>query len=293
MLPFNASSRTIRDLYPSTSSPFPPSLACFPDIDPTFQQQVSMFETAIFGLPSIGSNQTGLHTSCYRDRPIYGVLDILQMRLPFHDDMPSVTQHAAVLNRDSNSRVVFSVGKGFSGIFNGTITLTPSQLDPRQYGTVDFLDHVILQYLTSIGDINVANSFIKFILDSSTVVPAVPPDPSSAVYRAMKTLRSIEVVIFGDVTPSDFSSIVSPFAIESGALFFGSDDGAVLRNWTIGTAHLPIVWTQNSTSSLVVRDNSLGDNPVSRMWNTVSLALSSVTNIGVVNITNALMGTQS
>jgi hypothetical protein len=134
-----------------------------------------------------------------------------------------VAQHAAVLNRDSNSRVVFSVGKGFSGIFNGTVSLSPSQLDPRQYGTVNFLDHVILQYLTSIGDINIANSLIKFVLDSSTAVRAVPPDPSSALYQAMKTLRPIEVAVFGDITPSDFSSIVSPFAIESGALFFGSE----------------------------------------------------------------------
>jgi hypothetical protein len=293
MLPFNASSKAIRDLYPSISSPFPLPLSCFPNVDP-LQQQVSTFETATFGLPTIRSDQTGFHTSCYRDRPIYGVLDVLRLRLPFHDDIPSVTQHAAVLNRDSTSRVVFSIGKGFSGIFNGTVSLAPSQLDPRQYGTVNFLDHVILQYLTSIGDINVANSLIKFILDSSIAATAVPPDPSSALYRAMKSLRTIEVAIFGDVTPSDFLSIVSPFAIESGALFFGSDDGAVLRNWTIGTAHLPIVWTQNSTSSLVVHDNSLGDNPVTRTWNSVSQALlSNMTNFGVVNISNALMGTLS
>jgi hypothetical protein len=204
-----------------------------------------------------------------------------------------VTQHAAVLNRDSNSRIIFSVGKGFSGLFNGTVSLAPSQLDARQYGTVNFLDHVILQYLTSIDDINIANSLIKFILDSSVAVRAAPAAPSSALYRAMKTIHSIEVAVFGDIMPSDFSMIVSPFAIESGALFFGSDDGGVLRNWTIGTAHLPIVWTENATSSLVVRDNSLGDNPVTRAWTSVSLALSSTTNVGVVNITNALMGTLS
>lgn len=263
-------------------------------MDPALQQQVDMFETATFGLPTIRSNQTGFNASCYRDRPIYGVLDFLQLRLPFRDDIPSVARHAAVLNRDLNSRIIFSVGKGFSGIFDGTVSLAPSQLDPRQYGTVNFLDHVILQHLTSIGDINIANSLVKFVLDSRTAVRAVPPDPSSTLYQVMKTLRPIEVAVFGDVTSSDFSSIVSPFAIESGALFFGSEDGAALRNWTIGTAHLPIVWTQNATSSLVVRDNSLGDNPITRMWNSVSLALSrQVTTIGVVNITDTLMGTMS
>jgi hypothetical protein len=110
----------------------------------------------------------------------------------------------------------------------------------------------------------------------------------------MKTLPTIEMAIFGDVMPSDFSSIVSPFTINSGALFFGSDDGVALRNWTISTVHQSIVWTQNSTSSLVVRDSSLGDNPVTHTWNSVSLALSRrMTNIGLVNITNSLMGNQS
>jgi hypothetical protein len=83
MLPFNASSRSIRDLYPSTSSPFPPPLSCFPNLDPAFQQQVSMFETAIFGLPTIRSNQTGFNTSCYRDRPIYGVWMFYNCDFPF------------------------------------------------------------------------------------------------------------------------------------------------------------------------------------------------------------------
>src|SRR5258705_96002 len=136
-------------------------------------------------------------------------------------------------------------------------------------------------------------ALIKFVLDSSTAVRAVPPDPSSALYQAMKTLRPIEVAVFGDITPSDISSIVSPFTIDSGALFFGSDNGAALRNWTIGMAHLPLVWTQNATSSLVVRDNSLGANPVTRTWGSVSLALSrGMANIGLVNITNGL-GSQS
>lgn len=295
MLPFNASSQEIRNLYPSnTSSPFPPPLACFPDLDPAFQEQVDSFETVIFGLPGITSNQTGFNPSCYSDRPIYGVLDVLQMRLPFRDDVSSVTQHSAVMNREANSRVIFSVGKGFSGIFNGTVNLSPSQLDPRQYGTVNFLDHVTLQYLTSIGDINVANAFIAFVLNSSTVVRPVPPDPSSELYQAIEMLPTIEMAVFGDVTPADFTSIVSPFTINSGALFFGSDDGAALRNWTIGTTNLSIVWTQNATSSLVVRDDSLGNNSVTETWDSISLALNrQMTNLGLVNITNPLMAAES
>lgn len=294
MLPFNASSQEIPALYQSTSSPFPPPVSCFPDLVPTFQQQVSTFETTVFGLPSVNNSQAGFDASCYRDHPIYGVLDVLQLRLPFPVGVSNVAQHAAALNRNSSSRVVLSVGKSFSGIFNGTVGLTTAQLDSRQYGTVNFLDHVVLQYLTSIGDINVANTLIKFVLDSSTAVRPVPPDVSSSLYQAMKTLPSIEIAVLGDITPADFSSVVSPFTISSGTLFFGSDNGAALRNWTISTLHLSIVWAQNATSSLVVRDGSLGNNPVTQTWNSIALALNSrVTNIGLGNITDALMGSFS
>jgi hypothetical protein len=292
MLPFNASSRAIRNLYPSsTLSPFPPPHSCFPDLDLALQRQINAFESSIYGLSSI-TNQTQFSTTCYQDRPVYGVLDVLRMRLPFRDDMTDFVPQAVVLSRDAQSRLVLSVGKGFSGQFNGTISLASSQLDPQQYGTLNFFDHVVLQYLTSISDINVSNALIKFVLNSTT--PSTPPNISSTLYRALATLPVIEFAVFGDVTPSDFTSTVSPFTTRSGALFFGSEDGTALRNWTIGSAHIPVVWSENATSPLVVRDTSLGDSFITQTWNAVALALNSqIPNIGLVNITTTLMANQS
>lgn len=289
MLPFNATSRIIRDVYPlSASSPFPPPLSCFPGLDPATFHQLNVLETAIYGLSDL-TNQTQFNQTCYPDRPIYGVLNILQLRLPFRDDRTDVAHQAVVLGRDTQSRMVFSVGEGLIGAGR----FTPSQLDPRQYGTSNFLDHVILQYLTSINDINVANAFIKFVLDAVNTAP-IPPNPSSILYQAIKTLPYIEVAVFGDVVASDFSSVVSPFTTASGQLFFGSDDGSVLRNWSINIAHAPVVWTENSTSPLVVRDGSLGDNSISQIWNATSMALTRQTpNIGLINVTIALTETQS
>ncbi len=294
MLPFNATSRAIRNIYPtSSSSLFPPPLSCFPSLDPATLRQLNVFETTIFGLSDL-TNQTQFDQTCYRDRPIYGVLDVLQMRLPFRDDRTRVAHQAAVLGRDTRPRAVLSVGEGFSGIFNGTGSLTPSQLDPRQYGTYNFLDHVVLQYLTSISDINVATAFIKFVLDAVNMVAPVPPSPSSFLYQAIQILPVIEVAVFGDVIASDLSSTVSPFTTDSGQLFFGSDDGFALRNWSINVAHAPVVWTENSTSPLVVRDGSLGDNPITQTWNAISMALTrQIPNIGIANITTTLTGTQS
>jgi len=292
MLPFNASSGLIRSLYPtSTSSPFPPPLSCYPNLDPGLQQQANVFESTIYGLPSI-SIQTAFNRSCYRDRPLYGVLNILKLRLPFHDDIAGVAQQAAALGRDAQSRIVFSVGKGYSGTFNGTVDLAPSQLDPRQYGTVGFSDHIILQYLSSISDLNVANALIKFVLGSNTTLP-VPPAPSSILYQALKTLPVIGATVFGDIYPSDFSSVVSPFVTASGALFFGSEDGAAFRNWIIGTVHIPVVWTQNATSPLVANDSSLGDTPITQTWNVIAGLTGQIPNLGLFNITTALTGTQS
>ncbi|KAF8807499.1 hypothetical protein BYT27DRAFT_7097571 [Phlegmacium glaucopus] len=293
LLPFNASSPSIQTLYSnSTSSSFPPPLACFPNLTSGVQQKLSSVETGVFGLQPIANTTSQFDTSCYQDRPVYGVLDVLRLRLPFLDSQTGTVKQAVVLTRDANPRVVLYNGLIFSTPLNGTTTLTLSQLDARQYGTLNLFDHVILQYLTSIPDVNMANALISFVLGG--INTSLPPDKSSPLFQSLQSIPFLEVAVFGDVGPPDLTSTIASFTTSSNSLFFGSADGTALRNWTIDTVNGQVVWTENATSPLVVRDNSLGDTAISQTWTAVSIAISNHdSSIGLSNITTTLQGTRN
>lgn len=296
-LAFNASSPSIRNLYetsPSTS--FPPPLSCFPGLNNILLQEINAVESNVFGLQNAGA-ATQFDSGCYPGRPIYGVLNILRLRLPFLDSETSVNSQAVTLTRDAGSRAIVYNGQMFSSVSNTTAmptTITASQLDPRQYGTLGLSDHVILQYLSSIPDINVATALVKFVLDTTNRVP-VPPDMSSSLFQSLSSLPALEVAVFGDIQSSDITSTVSPFTAPSGSLFFGSSDGGVLRNWTINSSSGTILWTQNATSPLIVRDQSLDPNAtISKIWDVTSQAiLFNVTTVSLTNITQSLQDTKS
>jgi hypothetical protein len=297
MLAFNASSPSIRNLYetsPLTS--FPPPLSCFPGLNNTLLQAINIVESNVFGLQNAGP-AAQFDSGCYPGRPIYGVLNILRLRLPFLDSETSVNSQAVTLTRDAGSRAIVYNGQMFSSIHSTTAMptiITASHSDPRQYGTLGLSDHVILQYLSSIPDINVATALVKFVLDTTNRVP-VPPDMSSTLFQSLSSLPVLEVAVFGDIQSSDLASTVSPFTSPSGSLFFGSSDGAVLRNWTINSSSGTILWTQNATSPLIVRDQSLDPNAIiSKIWDVTSQAiLFNVTTVSLTNITQSLQDTKS
>ena len=293
LLPFNASSPSIRTLYSnSTSSLFPPPLACFPNLTSEDQQQINSVETGVFGLQPIANTTSEFDTSCYQDRPVYGVLDVLRLRLPFLDSQTGTVKQAVVLAREANPRVVLYQGPMFSTAPNVIYTPTSSQLDARQYGTLNLFDHVVLQYLTSMPDVNTASALVSFVLNAATNA-SVPPDQSSPLFQSLQSIPFLEVAVFGDVKPPDLISTVASFTTSSHSLFFGSADGAVLRNWTINTVGGPVVWTENTTSPFVVRDSSLGNTAITQTWNAISVAISNnIPGIGLANITTTLQGTQ-
>ncbi|KIP12410.1 hypothetical protein PHLGIDRAFT_97694, partial [Phlebiopsis gigantea 11061_1 CR5-6] len=81
LLPFDATSapgqHNISALLTSDSTiPFPPPLSCYPGLSQTQTQTLQELETSAFGLQP-ASTPSAFATSCYSDRPVYGVLDIL------------------------------------------------------------------------------------------------------------------------------------------------------------------------------------------------------------------------
>lgn len=182
-------------------------------------------------------------------------------------------------------------GELFSPSSVSTPNITATQQDPRQIGTFSLLDHVVLQYLSSITDVSVATALVQFVLglDNSGTVP---PVSSSLLAQALPSLPSLEVAIFGEVGPSDLINGVSPMTNPSGSLFFGSDNAAALRNWTINAVGGQMVWTSNSTSPVVVRDGSLGPSTFNEIWNAAAQAVArNDPTVGIGNVTLSLQQT--
>jgi hypothetical protein len=294
-LPFDATSspddQPVSGLLRNTSTSFPPPLACYPGLNADQLQRLNALETSVFGLQSVTA-ATQFEPSCYPDRPVYGVLDVLSLRLPFIDSLTGVPKQAAVLKGDVSPRTTICSG-GMMSTLQSTASprnLTIAQTDPRQYGTLNHLNHVMLVYLSSIQDVNVAIALVQFVLSKSSV----PPPSDSVLFQSLALVPTLEIAVFGSISPSDISSAVSSLSTPSGSLFFGSDQALALRQWAINTAGASVVWTEFATSPLVIRDSSLSDPVFNSVWDPAATYLHSQPSgvvVGVSNITSAFQAT--
>lgn len=285
LLPFDATGNFANTpmanlLTNSSSTPFPPPLACYPGLDSSTLQAVADVETGVFGLTA-PSSPAGFDQSCYASRPVYGVLNILRLRLPFLDARANLSRQAAVLERDVAPRVVVRVGESLSTKPASNDAAAP-KLDPRDYGTFNHLSHVMLDYFSSIDDTNLAIALAEHVLSA----PTVPPSDTSALLQELSKIPPLEVAVFGSVLPEDIASVQSSFATPSGGLFFGSDASAALRSWALTAADAPVVWTDGAGAPKVVRETSLDDSTFNLVWDPAFQFLHTQTTGVVVNVGN-------
>ena len=259
LLPFDATSapgqHNISSLLTSDSTtPFPPPLSCYPGLSQTQTQTLQELETSVFGLQP-ASTPSAFDTSCYPDRPVYGVLDILALRLPFADGRSGVARQAALLTRDAYTRAVVYSGEVVSAVPGEDSPGTPLT-NPLQYGTMSSLNlnHVILQYLRSIEDIGTAIALVQYVLQPA----ALPPDSGAnqKLFSALSTLPVLEVAVFGTVDPSDIAFTVSSLSDPHNNLFFGTDASHALRTWALNATQQGIDWAELSASQQIVQDTS-------------------------------------
>jgi len=300
MIPFDATASiahgSIVDLMPNATNPqsFPPPVSCYPSLDASTIAQVNQVEQQIFGLPA-ASTPSSFDTSCFDTRPIYGHLDLLQLRLPFYDSRRNVSRQGVALKRSVNSRAVLYSGEYLSSLpsLSSSSSSSSDSLEfnpnPLQYGTTNHLNHVILRYLKSIPDINIAIAFAQFVLSSV----ATPPAVDSALYNALDKIPTLEVAFFGTIAPSDVSFVASSFATPSDELFFGSDEALKVRQYAVNVTKTSVAWTQEADSAKVVRDSSFDDQAFNSVWDPAFsyMHLSSEEqqdlNVNVRNITSA------
>ncbi|KAF5375248.1 hypothetical protein D9758_000181 [Tetrapyrgos nigripes] len=266
----------------SSTAPFPPPLACYPKLNNG--NSLDSYEQTVFGLSSL-QEASKFDTSCYPDRPIYGILNVLRLRLPFADSSDSGSpKQAAALDRDVNPRAILRSGRLFSGLADSSNS-TASSITPRSYGTLNNINHVLLAYLLSIPDVNLAKELVTFLLSS----PTSPPSNTSLLSQSISSIPTLEVAVFGSVLPPDLDYAVSSFSTSNGSLFFGSDDGKALREWAIAGTRQRVIWAEDAVSAQVAQDSSFSDDTFNNIWNNASAAINSnMANVGVSNITTAL-----
>lgn len=271
LLPFDAmanpSNQKVSSLLTNSSTtPFPPPLACYPGLGVTQLQSVNAFETGAFGL-SEAQLETKFDTdNCYPNRPIYGVLDLLRLRLPFVDTRTGLAKQAAVLTRKVLPRTVVYSGEVLSALpgNNNPVSVTNSTIDPRQFGTLSAstfnFNHVLLKYLSSM-DVTVAISLVSFILSLQSVPTPVPPVSTTSFFQSIPSLPALEVAVFGTVLPTDVSATYSSFSRPDGTtLFMGTDESVAVRDWSlVAVPSGSVVWAELATSPEVVRDTSFTD----------------------------------
>ncbi|KAI9513030.1 hypothetical protein F5148DRAFT_972413 [Russula earlei] len=266
----------------STSTPFPPPLSCYPGLTQSQFQLITSLETSVFGL-SAPATQVNFDNSCYADRPIYGVLNILHLRLPFQDWQTGAKQ-GAILSRDASPRAVVYNGHVLSGLPTSYTSSIPTT-DPRQFGTLQHMSHVLLDFFESIPDINVARQLVEYVLSSRVT----PPTNDTLLGQYLNTIPTIEVAVFGSVTPVDVTGVVSSFTTPSGGLFFGTTESLAVRTWAIATTQSSVTWTEFANSSEVVDDSSFTDASFNAVWNPAYLYFHSSSN-ATVNVGNITAG---
>ncbi|KAI0036610.1 hypothetical protein K488DRAFT_67456 [Vararia minispora EC-137] len=284
LLPFNAANSSVAALLTSsTSLPFPPPASCYPGLSSAALSQLSSVETQVFGLPA-PAQQASFQTACYADRPIYGTLDYLRLRLPHRDSDKNLSAQAAVLSLDVRPRIVVSNGRQFSALPGGPAPASV-QTDVRQYGTMTHLNHVIRDFFASISDVSVATAVVQYVLSQS----AVPPPSSSTLVQNIDSLPILEVAVFGSVLPADVDAVLSSFSTPSGNLFFGTDGSFATRTWALNATGSYVAWAEAATASQVVHDGSFSDANFNAVWDPAFQFFHSSTNavVGISNITNA------
>lgn len=265
LLPFDATSTPgsaplVALINSSTPQPFPPPLACYPGLTTSQVAFINDLEASVFGLDN-ATTSSSFDSSCFPNRPVYGVLDILQLRLPFSDARSGVAKQAASLVRDAYPRVVVYSGEAVSAL-PGPGANGPVSLDPHDYGTMNHMNHVILKYLRSL-DFHTAMALVSFVLDET----GLPPTPSSTIFGSVPSLPLIEVAVFGSINTADITSVVSAISNSTGGgVFFGTTASQIVRNWTIDSVHQEVVWAQSTTSPLVERDSSYDNSQFNDIW---------------------------
>ena len=241
---------------------------------------INSVEVTAFGLEAVSSSAvldtvclvSSLHPSSraetdsqLQDRPLYGVLNFLNLRLPFADsDTRPTPRQGIVLVKDNKARMTLHAGELLVGSLAGPFATPSTPSLPDRFGTFERLDHVLLDFLRLLSP-ELAQELVAFVLGQPPI--PVPPLPSSALYQASNGLASlpiIEVALWGGLRYTNIDHVVSGLAVpgDDSTLFFGSAAGSEFRAWALqGPANTAsrsaIQWSLRASGAAALADGTL------------------------------------
>jgi hypothetical protein len=267
---------------------FPPPVACLPAVPTTGRQNLGMIERNAFGLPQLGDAPGSLDTSCFPEHPIWGVLDVLRLRRPFDDSRTNMRIPTTQLTSDVASRVVLHTGEQIVGLtspqdngiaLQGNFDILAA--DPRNYGTLQHMNHVALSYLQSFPNIQLAAKVAQYIINTNE--DSTPEAPGGSLFTSADVLSSlpvIEVAVFGSILSTDVQKSRADFATPDGQLFFGSKQGDIFRKWALRNRDNSILWSDSSTASQVVHETTTTNTALEDIWQQATGLINNATAVG-------------
>jgi hypothetical protein len=242
---------------------FPAPLACYPGMPELARTNIGTIEQHAFDLVPLATIPSALDAACFPNRPTYGVLDVLRLRRPFADARESMQVTSAQLVSKAGTRAVLHGGEQLFGLTgfrdNGLATqtnFTTAQADPREYGTIQHLDHVALSYLLAFPNVNLAKQAAQFIMNADEAT--LPPTSGDELFDesdALESIPAIEVAVFGSILPTDLATFSADLATPNGTLFFGSASADIFRKWALRDSNDLILWSNSSASQKVVHES--------------------------------------
>ncbi|GAA5986558.1 hypothetical protein JCM10908_003798 [Rhodotorula pacifica] len=265
LVPFDASGISAAS-YADTAS-LPPRFACSSAMGPVARERLTGLEAGVFGFPMVGNA-----TSDCATRPLYGIVNLLNLRLPFasSDTRTSLPQQALVISPSSSLIARTSVHAGeilAAGPLAPPPTMPSAPTTIERFGLVapsiaPALDHVLLDYLILLS-VPVAQALVAYLLSSPS---PTAPLPSSSIL-VQQPLPIIEAQMWGPVEFAQDIAFVrsglgNPAGSNASGLFFGSSDGVAFRSWALGkqqgTVDAPvdrrIEWAPTADSENIVSD---------------------------------------
>ncbi|GAA6057505.1 hypothetical protein JCM3770_000592 [Rhodotorula araucariae] len=255
----------LTDLMQLGAGSFPPAIGCWAGLNDGVLERVNAVEVDVFGLGKVSRGQA-LDTSCL-DRPLYGVLNLLQLHLPFpsSDSRGPLPQQSLVLLSDPvASRVTVHAGELLAA---GPLVVAASSPSPsptlEQFGLLSRLDHVLLDILTSVP-VSTATDLVNYLLSA----PSGPPSASAYPSLLSGALPLVEVQLWGGLRYDDIDLARSSLVVPNGNnLFFGSREGVDFRSWALqSTQRGRVEWVLSAEQADAVLDDGGGNLALEDVW---------------------------
>jgi hypothetical protein len=192
---------------------------------------------------------------------------------------------SAQLIPKAGPRVILHGGEQLAGLTgfrdNGLATqtnFTTSHADPREYGTIQHLQHVALSYLRAFPSVDLAKQAARFIMNAKEAT--LPPNSEDGLFDEGNVIPTIEVAVFGSILPTDIAIFRADFVAPNGALFFGSRSADVFRKWALRDADDLILWSNSSTSQRVVHELRTNNTAFETVWSQAAELIRSAAEVG-------------